>query len=181
MKRREAIRTSAALLGGACLGSAWLSGCSPGKHPELLAPEITTLLNQVAETIIPSTPGSPGAGVARMGEFMQVMVADCYDETRRKVFLDGVQDLVSKDFLSMSPLSQTDFLVQLEKEAIAFNAQKEENNPGHYFTLMKDLTVQGYFSSEEGATTALRHVPIPGRYDGCIDYIAGSPAWASQG
>ncbi len=181
MKRRDAIKTSAALLGGACLGGTWLTSCAPGTQTDLFAPESRDLLNQVAEIIIPSTPGSPGAGAARIGEFMQVMVTDCYDELHRKVFVDGLQELMHKDFMSMSPAAQTDFLVQLEREAMQFNARKGEDSPKHYFTLMKDLTIQGYFSSEEGATTALRHVPIPGRYDGCIDYVAGTPAWANQG
>jgi hypothetical protein len=181
MKRRQAITTSAALLGGMYLGTRWLTGCTPGKHPDLFSPETTALLNQVGETIIPATPGSPGASAAHIGEFMQVMVADCYDEAHRNVFADGVHELTSKNFMDLNQAAQIDFLVELEKEALNYNERRAEHSPKHYFSLMKDLTMQGYFSSEVGATTALRHVPIPGRYDGCIDYVVGTPAWANQG
>ncbi|NJM26773.1 MAG: gluconate 2-dehydrogenase subunit 3 family protein [Bacteroidia bacterium] len=48
---------------------------------------------------------------------------------------------------------------------------------GHYFSLIKDLTLWGYFSSEVGCTQALRFNPIPGRFEGCIPYN-NEPAWA---
>jgi len=43
---------------------------------------------------------------------------------------------------------------------------------------LKQLTIWGYFTSEVGATKALRYNPIPGRYDACIDYKPGDKAWA---
>jgi hypothetical protein len=45
--------------------------------------------------------------------------------------------------------------------------------------MMKQLTVWGYFTSEAGATKALRYVPVPGRYEGCIPYTKGEKAWAT--
>ncbi|HQQ98727.1 MAG TPA: gluconate 2-dehydrogenase subunit 3 family protein, partial [Cyclobacteriaceae bacterium] len=179
--RRQAITTSAALLGGMYLGTRWLTGCTPGKHPDLFSPETAVLLNQVGETIIPATTGSPGASAAHIGEFMQVMVADCYDEAHQKAFTDGVHELTNKNFMDLSQVAQIEFLLLLEKEALKYNEDRIDHSPKHYFSLMKDLTMQGYFSSEVGATTALRHVPIPGRYNGCVDYVAGTPAWANQG
>jgi len=50
--------------------------------------------------------------------------------------------------------------------------------PAHYFTMMKQLTLLGYFTSKPGATEALRYVPVPGRYEGCIPYTKGEKAWA---
>jgi hypothetical protein len=44
---------------------------------------------------------------------------------------------------------------------------------------MKELTLLGYFTSEPGATKALRYVAVPGRYDGCIPYKKGDKAWAT--
>jgi hypothetical protein len=43
---------------------------------------------------------------------------------------------------------------------------------------MKQLTLTGYFTSEIGATQALRHVAVPGKYDGCMPYKKGDKAWA---
>jgi hypothetical protein len=45
--------------------------------------------------------------------------------------------------------------------------------------MMKELTLWGFFSSEIGATQALRYVAIPGRYEGCIPYKKGDKAWAT--
>jgi hypothetical protein len=47
-----------------------------------------------------------------------------------------------------------------------------------FFKLVKELTLLGYFTSEPGATLALDYVPVPGRYDGCIDLKPGQKAWA---
>jgi len=36
----------------------------------------------------------------------------------------------------------------------------------------------GFFTSEVGATKALRYIETPGRYDGCMPYKKGDKAWA---
>lgn len=56
-------------------------------------------------------------------------------------------------------------------------AEREEALP-HYFTMMKQLTLFGFFTSEVGATEVLRYEAVPGRYDGCAPYN-GEPAWAT--
>lgn len=48
----------------------------------------------------------------------------------------------------------------------------------HYFTMMKQLTLFGFFTSEVGAKEVLRYEAVPGRYDGCAPYN-GEPAWAT--
>ena len=53
-----------------------------------------------------------------------------------------------------------------------------EDAPPHYFRMMKELALLGYFTSEIGATKAMRYVETPGRYDGCAAYKPGEPAWA---
>lgn len=55
-----------------------------------------------------------------------------------------------------------------------------ENPPSHYFRMMKELTLLGYFTSEIGSTQALRYVESPGRYDPCVPYKPGEKAWASH-
>ena len=58
---------------------------------------------------------------------------------------------------------------------------KKEEMPNHYFALMKQLTLLGYFTSKEGMTKALRYNPVPGRYEGCIDYKKGDKLFAGLG
>jgi hypothetical protein len=52
--------------------------------------------------------------------------------------------------------------------------------PEHYFRMMKELTLLGYFTSEIGCTQALRYVEMPGRFDPCVDYKPGDRAWAGH-
>ncbi len=160
------------------------------------------LLDEVGETILPAT-GSPGAKAAKIGEFMKTIVTDCYDEMDQKTFIEGIDKLnedckkqKGNSFMDCTPEERHDFLVILDKEAKETqkkrtefdNLQKtketaaktrgdrsfeKEKMPAHYFTLMKQLTLWGYFSSEEGMRRALHYVPVPGRYDACTDYKKG--------
>ncbi|TMG80054.1 MAG: gluconate 2-dehydrogenase subunit 3 family protein [Betaproteobacteria bacterium] len=53
-----------------------------------------------------------------------------------------------------------------------------QDKPAHYFRMMKELALLGYFTSEIGSTKALRYIESPGRYDPCTPYTPGEPAWA---
>ena len=55
-----------------------------------------------------------------------------------------------------------------------------DDGPPHYFRMMKELALLGYFTSEIGYTKAMRYVEAPGRFDPCIPYTKGEPAWASH-
>jgi hypothetical protein len=209
MERREAVKYISILLGGAVIGAdAFLTGCKTktGNAQEWSADDIA-YLNEIGETILPRT-ATPGAKDANVGQFMTVMVNDCYEESDQKAFREGMDklnDAASKkygnNFMKISPQQRHDLLVQLDAEAkqyqgkvSAFNAkedqkEREETAKGnlkyvrqhmspHYFNMMKQLTMLGYFTSEVGMTKALRYNPVPGRYDGCVPYKKGDKLWA---
>jgi hypothetical protein len=50
--------------------------------------------------------------------------------------------------------------------------------PAHYFRMMKELALLGYFTSEIGCTQAQRYVEAPGRFDPCVPYAPGEKSWA---
>ncbi|HUF26752.1 MAG TPA: gluconate 2-dehydrogenase subunit 3 family protein [Gemmatimonadaceae bacterium] len=52
------------------------------------------------------------------------------------------------------------------------------DSPSHYFRMMKELAMLGYFTSEIGYNQAMRYVESPGRYDPCVPYEQGERAWA---
>ncbi|MDQ6609151.1 MAG: gluconate 2-dehydrogenase subunit 3 family protein, partial [Bacteroidota bacterium] len=54
---------------------------------------------------------------------------------------------------------------------------KQRMSP-HYFTMMKQLALLGFFTSKPGATQALRYNPVPGKFEGIIPYKKGDRAWA---
>ena len=191
MNRRDAISRVTIILGGTIVGAEmFLSGCK--NHSEVgraginFSNDDVAFLDEVAETILPAT-DSPGAKEARVGEFMTVIVRDCYPEADQKTFLDGMQKLNDackkrngSYFVDCTPEQRHDFLVDLDKESKDYMAKKKDGDPKHYFRLMKELTLWGFFTSKPGATKALRYVEIPGKYQGCIDYKKGDKAWATS-
>lgn len=186
MDRREAVKYISLLLGGTIVGgSAILTGCKSKTGVTLdFAPDQIAWLNEVADTILPPT-DSPGAKAAKVGEFMKVMVNDCYEKKDQDTFMEGFQKLddfsdktYDKAFMKLNPEQRHDLLVSLDKEQKEYMASKKAEDPGHYFRMMKELTLLGYFTSEIGSTQALRYVERPGSYDGCIDYKKGDKAFA---
>ena len=61
-----------------------------------------------------------------------------------------------------------------EGEAVQGSAFSARN----FFESFKQLTLLGYFTSEIGATQALKMDQIPGEYIGCINYDEVGGAWA---
>lgn len=219
MNRREALSRVSILLGGTIIGAeAFLTGCkSATTTAAAFSAEDIALLDEIGETIIPTTPDSPGAKAAQIGEFMKTIVNDCYAGNQQKAFTDGIEtfkktvkDKTKKDFMALSPAERTAFLTELDAEAKAllksddykkkkeefdkkqnewadaevakknFGAVKvKETYPPHYFSMMKQLTLWGYFSSKPGATQALRYLETPGKYDGAYPYKKGDKAWAT--
>ncbi|RYY30363.1 MAG: gluconate 2-dehydrogenase subunit 3 family protein [Sphingobacteriaceae bacterium] len=187
MDRREAISRVALLLGGTVLGAEFfISGCKSGpeKAKELFGQEDIAFMNEVGETILPTT-STPGAKAANVGKFMAVMVRDCYTPENQKVFTDGVTKLDDackkkngKKFMECDPKQRTAILIDLDKEQKDYQTSKKKEEPNHYFRMIKELTMLGYFTSEVGATKALRYLPVPGKYDGNYPYKKGDKAWA---
>jgi hypothetical protein len=191
MNRREALSSVALLLGGTIIGAeAFLSGCKTGENKLgaslALTPDDISFLDEVGETILPTTASSPGAKAAKIGDFMKTIVNDCYEDKDQKIFLDGMQKLDAaskakngKSFLESDEKQRHDLLVDLDKEQKDYGSKKKPEDPTHYFRMMKELTLWGYFSSEIGATKALRYIAVPGKYEGCIPYKKGDKAWAT--
>ena len=192
MNRRDALTRVSLLLGGTVLGAElWLSGCTnPQKNIGAgglnFSNDDIAFLDEVSETILPAT-DSPGAKDAKVGEFMTRIVRDCYTPADQKIFVDGLQKLneASKQkngnyFMDATPEQRHDLLVDLDKDQKTYQAQKKKEDPTHYFRMIKELTLWGYFTSEPGANKALRYVAVPGKYEGCIDYKKGEKAWATS-
>lgn len=186
MNRRQAVSTLSLLVGGTMLGAeAFLSGCKSPARTVNFTPEDIAYMDEIAETILPATK-TPGAKEAKVGAYMAIMVKDCYDEKDQKIFIEGLDKLDdaskkknSKSFLDSTPQQRHDLLVAIDQEARAYIKTKKKEDPAHYFSMVKRLTLDGYFTSEIGAKQALNYVPVPGKYVGCTDYKKGDKAWAS--
>ncbi|HKO15059.1 MAG TPA: gluconate 2-dehydrogenase subunit 3 family protein [Gemmatimonadaceae bacterium] len=192
--RREAIRRVSALLGGVALvgGSAIWTGCARDRAAVVASsagvgaftPPDIALLDDVADTILPET-STPGARAAHTGAFMAMMVTDCYDERDQKIFKDGMAKLDAAartagaaSFTAATPAQRLSVLEALDREQKAYMDAKKPDDPAHYFRMMKELALLGYFTSEIGYTKAQRYVESPGRFDSCVPYHPGDKAWA---
>jgi hypothetical protein len=188
VSRREAIRRVSALLGGAALigQGALLAGCTTAaaQSRRLFSESDVVLLDEIADTILPETK-TPGAKAAGVGPFIAIMVTDTYDPREQRVFRDGLETLERESrrdngggFIASSPAQRLALLERLDREAIEYMRQAGSADRPHYFRMIKELTLLGYFTSEIGCTQAQRYVETPGRFEPCITYTAGDRAWA---
>lgn len=178
MNRRDALKSLSLILGGAVFGSRnFLSG-QINPDAETFASTFTiedlAFLDEVGETILPATEDSAGAKAAKIGAFMQEILSTSYNDEERKTFMGGIRELnnvsrshAGRGFMALSPEERYDLLLELEKEP----------SPP-YYQMMKQLTLWGYFSSEIGATQALAHLPVPGRWDPCIPITPDTKPWS---
>lgn len=179
--RRQALT---AMMGAMGLATAEVYGASnvfsgvtkdTSVSPLALSKEALHLLEEVADTIIPTTEGSPGAKAAGIAGFMQEIVSSYYEPEERKRFMESAEKLQAR-----SHEAYQKGYVQLDSEQReALLLALEGDDQADYYRMIKQLTVWGYFSSEAGSKYALRYVAIPGRYDGDVAIEPGTKAWAN--
>jgi len=145
------------------------------------------LLDEIGETIIPSTEASPGAKATNIGEYMLLMHQDCLPTEEQTVLLEGLNEIDSRSaqtlkssFTEANAIQKSQLLETIQSEATAYNMKIEgtEEPLPHYFDLLKGLTISGYFSSEIGMTEARNYLPVPGKFEACISYDQGDKVWA---
>ena len=198
MHRREAIKRVSALLGGVALvgGSALFAACAGDRAPgatskapgaSLFTVPDVTLLDEIADTILPDTAKSPGAKAAHVGAFLALMVTDCYEPADQQIFRAGMKQLDdacramhNTAFVSASAAQRQQVLEAIDREAKLYMDAKKADQPTHYFRMIKELTLLGYFTSEIGYTKAMRYVETPGRFDPCVPYVKGETSWAAH-
>lgn len=189
MDRREAITQVSWILGGTIIGSSVFleTGCKSSLKQTAVFFDTKTiaLLNEMGETILPQT-STPGAKEAKVGEFMAIMVKDCYTEKDQGIFREGIKRLEKrcneengKTFMECTPQERTAFFIKMDTLQKAYMDAKKPEQPAHYFRMIKELTLLGFFTSEVGSTKALRYIETPGKYDGNVTYKKGDRAWAN--
>jgi len=184
MNRREAVKTTGVLLSGVLITSASLTACkreAGGGEREagsafsaVLDSDDQALIEEIADTLLPTTPSSPGAKAAGVGPVINLLLTDCREPEDQKRVVDGLKQFrstVGDHFASMSQVNRENWLRRIDGEARAAGDK-------HYFNLVRELSLQAYFSSEVGMTKALRYVMTPGKWVGCVPLAAGQPAWA---
>jgi hypothetical protein len=208
--RREVIQSVAALLGGAALtgGDALFAlSFDDEARAQVTARGIgafssadVALLEEIADTILPET-STPGAKAAKTGAYMALAVSDVYTRENQAVFRDGLRKVDEAaraahgvGFMQATPAQRLAVLQVLDREQKAVMdarrpapsnrapapAPATDEPPPHYFRLMKELALLGYFTSEIGCTRAMRYVESPGKFDPCAPFSPGDRSWAGH-
>lgn len=129
----------------------------------VLSDDDQRLAEEIADTLLPTTAGSPGAKAAGTGAAMNLILSDCYKPEDQRAFRDGLERFRAKNFLELSRAEREAFVRSVGRQA--------------WFQPVRDLALGAYFSSEIGMTQALRYVRVPGKYVGCMPLAPGQPAW----
>ncbi|GAB3249200.1 gluconate 2-dehydrogenase subunit 3 family protein [Larkinella harenae] len=196
MNRRDALMRVAAMMGTALtlpaladtLEASATQRAFSGK-PLLFTADQDAMVAEMTEVIIPTT-STPGAKAAKVNEIIDIILKDCYPQKDQKLFLDGLahtnelsQAAYSKNFVALDEKQRIDILTKLQAEAAeqrkAMASMPAEQRYTPFFNTLKSLTLNGYFTSEIGATQALEYIAVPGRFQGCIDLKPGQKAWAT--
>jgi len=188
MNRRDALKATTALLGGVLVTSTGvLAAC--GREPRqgreagaagesrALGAEDQELVEEIADTLLPTTAASPGAKAAGAGAAINLLLTDCYEPEAQRRVVQGLTDFRATcgnrcggGFASLAQPERERLLREIDAEA-------QKVGETHYFGLVRELALRAYFSSEVGMTRATRYVLVPGRWVGCMPLEPGQPAW----
>lgn len=189
MNRRDALRIFTA---GAVLPAltpelfAFYRQAHPGGSYALrtLSPHQNDTVVAMIDQIIPETE-TPGAKGVRVNEFIDVILTEWASEEERRNFLDGLaavdkqsNELFGKDFAAASSSQQVTLLRSMDDAASKSRAERRRhaNNTvpepdrqlkGDFFTVFKNITLHGYYTSEVAFTKELNLEIIPGAFHGC--------------
>lgn len=178
MHRREAVKIVLTIFGGSVFGAHRL--LANALEAQDRAFELSAIdqafLEGMSETIIPATPDSGGAKAAGVVTFMQEIIRDFYTDEERSTFSSGLIKLQSDvrsahsghSFAELTPKEREQWLLSLERQSPPLDG----------YRMIKQLTVWGYFTSEIGATQALAHVSVPGRFEGCVTVGPETRGWS---
>lgn len=172
MNRREVIRNVALMLGGTFSAptllamnnweSATKANINSGDFSLTTSEQM--LIAEIAEIILPKSiingQTSPGAKEVGVPAFVEMMLKDCYKAVEQKSFVEGLATLQKVKFLELNKDEKSGVLKLMEQESKIYTGKVIP-----FWRLMKELTLLGYFTSEEGLKASFDYHPIPGKLE----------------
>jgi len=171
MDRRNAIKLGIVGIGGVASASSLqlLSSCISDAPPEYLFDlKNTNLMSNLVDQIIPET-SSVSASQSGVVPFIDIALHECFKEGDQSAFVQGLEDLTDNGYEDLTVEEQVKTLQILES--------KEDK----FFTLLKKLTLIGYFTSEEGIKQNYSYAPVPGKFEGCFPFKEQDKPWRGNG
>ncbi|HKQ73468.1 MAG TPA: gluconate 2-dehydrogenase subunit 3 family protein [Blastocatellia bacterium] len=116
------------------------------------------LIATISELIIPTDDHSPGAIAAEVPQFIDLMISEAPAETK-KTWTDGLaamdkmsQDKNSATFNKATKDQQIAMLTEISK-----NEAKPQTQEERFFRAIKNITIDGYYTSEIGIKQELKY------------------------
>lgn len=166
--RRQWLKTSAAALGASLLPGQVMSAevaepktaplAPQGKPSETRSaarffthPEYT-LIEELSETIIPADGHSGGAKAAKVADYVEQVLHESIDDNRRSNWREGLRlvDLMSQHYNGKSFVDSSSEQRIAVLTVLSDNDQMTELAEIRFFRDLKNLTIQGYYTSEIG-------------------------------
>jgi hypothetical protein len=190
MNRRDAIQHVALLIGGTftvptlLAMNHWETDLGNGRASSVdfvVSDQQKLIIGEVAEIIIPKTT-TPGAKDTGVPAFIVMMMQDCYKAPEHASFLEGVKALEQRDFLVLDAAKRLEVIRQVERDSVeemkAYQVRQTKMGDNDdreqmaaqakglpFWRLIKELTMLGYFTSEDGIKLSFEYVPIPGKLE----------------
>ena len=203
MNRREFLQCTAILITGASASELGFSLSLEQEGYLANAPNYNTtpvdyftsaqrkIVAAMAEVVIPRT-DTPGAIDAGVPGYIELMVANWLNDAEKLIFSQGLQDIETRipqqyghPFDQLSPSNQLEIMEDLEDAAADSpwyefgNVMREFMSDAPFICQFKELTVWGFFTSQEGASQVLRYNPMPMHFDGDIPLAFDESSWSS--
>ena len=175
MNRRQLIQSLAVVTGHAMFRtvlSSFLAGCTnhdmSNYKPVFFTEAEYKSIMSIIDIIIPATK-TRSASEVNTQVFLDQVFDQCMTAEQQSVIKEGLKQLIH-GFETASDKLQ--FMVSLDKKAY-------DNDEGAaYFKTIKQYTMIGFFTSQEGTTKASKYVKIP---DGYISEIKTDPNTLNYG
>ena len=169
MERRDLLRTLASATALTILPhktlEAWSRVASGVPTTSGLSDAHMILVRAIADTIIPrtDTPSATDVGVHR---FVDVIFDEYLTDEERTRVVAGLNALDERA-MTESNVVFADLTVERKGRFIeALEAGPRDNDVKRTYWQLKGLVVRGYFTSEPVMKNVLKHVVVPGRFEG---------------
>jgi hypothetical protein len=188
MNRRKAIGGILAFTG---LGIASYTGVKffYGKSNKGQLRNYLNLISELVDVIIPPTE-TPGAKEAKVQNYIIDFMESCSSKKEYNNFLNGLDDLqdtclnnYDNNFEDCTMNQKIEVLENLDSnyDSNSLLAKIDNKIRGRsFFNILKSLTVEGYCTSELGATKLLAYVPVPVNYNAIITIEPNQKTWATR-
>lgn len=169
MKRRHAIKSLVTSLGAFWTLPAWANSWTP-QSVALSSPFFNIiqedLLIDIVSTIIPEGE-KPGAKSLSVPSFIQRMVVDCFEKKAQEDFKTGLETIEKMAQRTFNQ-SFTTLTTPQKEEVLRGVSNSDDSLQKEFFKTIKNLTIQGYTTSEYIMVNYYKYEMAPSHFYGCV-------------